>query len=83
MTPPLTDELRRAMAESGGAPVHLADPATGRAYVLMTAERYERLRALPESEEFDPGETAPFVDAVMSDDDRDDPSLQSYQNITP
>lgn len=83
MTPPLSDDLRRALAERDGGPVRLADPTTGRAYVLLAAEQYENLRALLESEEFDPRETYPFVDAVMSEDDKNDPALESYQKINP
>jgi hypothetical protein len=39
----LTPEQTQAVAEAGGLPVRLMDPQTQKAYVLVTAEVYERL----------------------------------------
>jgi hypothetical protein len=47
----ITPEQRVAIAEAGDAPVELADPQTGVAYVLMRADLYERMRVLLEDEE--------------------------------
>jgi hypothetical protein len=39
----LTTELRQAVLQAGGSPVRLIDPETHRAYVLVSAEVFERL----------------------------------------
>jgi hypothetical protein len=46
MTPTLTDDQRRAVDASAGEPVRLIDPATNRAFVLLSAEAYDRVAAL-------------------------------------
>ena len=39
----LTPELRQAIEQAGDSPVRLMDPETHRAYVLVSAEVFERL----------------------------------------
>jgi hypothetical protein len=39
----LTPELKQAVAKAGDSPVRLMDPDTHRAYVLVSAEIFERL----------------------------------------
>jgi hypothetical protein len=39
----LTPELRQAVIQAGDSPVRLIDPETHRAYVLVSAEVFERL----------------------------------------
>src|SRR4051794_42672 len=39
----LTPELKRAVDQAGDSPVRLMDPETRRAYVLVSAEVYDRL----------------------------------------
>ena len=39
----LTPELRQAVLQAGDSPVRLMDPETHRAYVLVSAEIFERL----------------------------------------
>jgi PHD/YefM family antitoxin component YafN of YafNO toxin-antitoxin module len=39
----LTPELRQAIEQAGDSPVRLTDPETHRAYVLVSAEVFERL----------------------------------------
>jgi hypothetical protein len=39
----LTEELRQAIQDRPGEPVHLVDPATREAFVLVRAEEYDRL----------------------------------------
>ena len=39
----LTTELRQAVLQAGDSPVRLIDPETHRAYVLVSAEVFERL----------------------------------------
>jgi hypothetical protein len=40
----ITPEQRVAVAEAGDAPVELADPQAGTAYVLLRADIYQRMR---------------------------------------
>ena len=47
----ISPEQRIAVAEAGDAPVELADPQTGTAYVLLRADVYQRMRELVEAEE--------------------------------
>jgi hypothetical protein len=39
----LTPELRQAVEQAGDSPVRLMDPETHRAYVLVSAEIFERM----------------------------------------
>ncbi|MGC8639721.1 MAG: hypothetical protein ACP5XB_07555 [Isosphaeraceae bacterium] len=53
MTTRLSDDLRRAVEERGGAPVYLVDSATNATYVLMRAEQFERLRAVLDADDIE------------------------------
>jgi hypothetical protein len=46
MTPRLSDEMRQAIQERGGAPVFVIDADTNTRYVLIKAEQYERIKAV-------------------------------------
>lgn len=46
MTPQLSLELRQALVDSPNGPVEVFDPVTNKAYVLVSAEVYQRVRAL-------------------------------------
>ncbi len=39
----LTPDLEQALEQAGGSPVRLVDPDTQRAYILVSAEVFERL----------------------------------------
>lgn len=47
----ITPEQRVAVAQAGDAPVELADPQTGMAYVLLRADVYQGMRDRMEAEE--------------------------------
>jgi hypothetical protein len=47
----ISPEQRIAVAAAGDAPVELADPQTGTAYVLMRADIFQRMHELVEAEE--------------------------------
>jgi hypothetical protein len=47
----ITPEQRIAITEAGDAPVELADPQTGTAYVLLRADVYQRMRETLEADE--------------------------------
>ena len=46
MTTLITPELRQAIDDARGAPVRLEDPERRAAYVVLSAEEYERLRSI-------------------------------------
>lgn len=56
--------------------LQVVDPGTGKTYVLVPTEVYERLKALLED---DVRVTGEMVDRLMEEEDRDDPSLAFYQ----
>jgi hypothetical protein len=56
----LTPELRQAVKQAGDSPVRLMDPETRRAYVLVSAEIFERLL----SDEEDRQDQAAFLRAA-------------------
>jgi hypothetical protein len=53
MTTRLSDDLRQAVEERGGAPVYVVDSATNAAYVLMRAEQFERLKVLLDGDDIE------------------------------
>lgn len=46
MTTELSPEIRQALAEKPNGPLEIVDPLTRKSYVLVSAEEYERVRAL-------------------------------------
>ena len=72
----LDKELQAAVGQ--GTPVEVVDPATQQVYYLISAEQFQKFKAVL-SEDFDPREAYPVVDKVMAEDDANDPLLDSYQ----
>jgi len=70
----LTKEQRRVLTTT--AVPQVLDPETGKTYVLLPTEAYERLQSLLEDE---PKVTGEMVDRLMEEEDRDDPTLAFYQ----
>ena len=60
-------------------PPRVVDPRTNRTYVLVSAEQYDRIRALLE-EECDIRAAYPLMDAVASKEGWDDPSMDIYND---
>lgn len=56
------------------------DPQTGKAYVLVPRETYERFKALLSLDDYDPEEGAASINEIMAADDAKDPYLESYQH---
>jgi len=42
----LIPEQQQALEQSGGKPVAVVDPVTGKVYYLVSAEMYERIKSL-------------------------------------
>jgi hypothetical protein len=78
MTYTLTDELRRAIENCGGAPLYFTD-ATNNRYVLLRADQFEKVQALFEHDDLDPRWMYPLVDDVMKKD-WDDPKMDVYDD---
>jgi len=57
-------------------PPKILDPRTGKTYVLVPSEVFERLQGLLTDELRVTGE---MVDRLMEEEDRDDPTLAFYQ----
>ncbi|MGO9915341.1 MAG: hypothetical protein ACLQIB_11595 [Isosphaeraceae bacterium] len=51
MTTKLSDDLRQAIEEHGGAPVYVVDATTGVSYVLMRAEQFEKIKAIVDGDD--------------------------------
>ncbi len=48
----------------------------------MRADQFERVKGFLEEYDFDPREAYPLVERVMREDDANDPTLESYQNLS-
>ena len=70
----LTDEQCREL--EGPEPPRAHNARTNETYVLVRADLYERLRMLLDDELPD---VSALVEEAMREYDRDDPSLESYQ----
>ncbi len=66
MTAKLSDDLRQAIEEHGGAPVYVVDAITGASYVLMRAEQFEKIRAIVDVE--DVQDMYPLIADIEPDD---------------
>lgn len=69
------NEQQRQQLAAADTP-RILDPKTGKTYVLVPTEVYERLVSLLEDE---PKVTGEMVDRLMEEEDRDDPTLAFYQ----
>lgn len=70
----LTDRQREQLTATT-AP-QILDPHTGKTYVLVPTEVYERLSRILDE---DVRVTGEMVDRLMEEEDRDDPTLMFYQ----
>ena len=68
--------LKQAVA--AGTPAEIVDPSTSEVYYLVSAEQFRRL-TVTLGDELDPRVAYPLIDAILSEDDINDPLLESYQ----
>lgn len=80
MTAELSPELRQALAASPNGPIEVVDPVTKRAYVLVSAEAYERIQALLGDDQDAVGDMSGLL-ADLAPDDWED--LSSYESPQP
>ncbi|HVA51002.1 MAG TPA: hypothetical protein VNH11_31975 [Pirellulales bacterium] len=62
-------------------PVRLVDPKTSAAFVLLSAEQYEKVRALLDDDDFDISEAYPLMDEVARSEGWDDPEMDIYNQF--
>jgi hypothetical protein len=76
-TPPptLTEEQVRAVAAQPYEPVRMIDPTTNRAYVLLRAEVFERVREM--RGDFRPRDAYPAIDRAFAEG-WNDPKMDDY-----
>jgi len=75
----LTEQQLQAV-DASLEPPRLIDPRTKKAYVLIGAETYERIKGiLVEDEGLDMRQVGILVEQAMREDDADDPTLEFYQ----
>jgi hypothetical protein len=75
----LTQQQQQAL-DANAESFRMVDPRTGKVYVLIGADRYERLRGLVEDEDgLDMRQVALLVEQAMREDDENDPTLAFYQ----
>ena len=66
MTANLTEDQRHALTEHPEGPICLVDPVSNRLYVLLSAEKYEQVRALLDKE-FHPSEAYGAIDRAFAE----------------
>lgn len=74
MTVKMNEELRQALAHSGGEPLRVIDPQSNATYVVVPSEEYDRLRADGDSIRA----SYPLQEAVARAEGWDDPLLDDH-----
>jgi hypothetical protein len=77
----LTEQQRQALDERPGEPLQLFDPRTNRAYVLLTAEQYERIRGMIDPGPLTPDERRVILRGVWRRAGWDDPRMDVYNHL--
>ncbi|MCE9545307.1 MAG: hypothetical protein K8T25_07300 [Planctomycetia bacterium] len=80
MTPTLSEQQRAALDAQGGAPVSVVDEQTQRVYYLISADQFDRVRALLAGEEFHPREMYPLIAKTAAEAGWDDPLMDEYND---
>jgi hypothetical protein len=74
----LTESLQSALDCQPGEPLRLVDPRTGKTYVLVPADVYERLKAVAD-DDIDMRQVGALIERNMREYDAGDPLLELYQ----
>lgn len=75
----LTRQQREAVANEKN-PVFV-DPETRNTFVLVRKEVFDQFAKLFVTDDYDPDEGMALINEVMSEDDANDPLLESYQQF--
>ena len=79
MTPELTPQLQQLLDALGDAPPRIVDPRTNKAYVLVAAEQYDRIKALLERDD-SLGDTYPAQTESALRAGWGDPAMDAYDH---
>jgi hypothetical protein len=74
----LSDEQRRELNAGGASPLPVIDDQTHKIYYLVSANEFEKIRALLVEDEFNPREMYPSIAKTAGDAGRNDPSMDIY-----
>jgi hypothetical protein len=80
MTAKLSDELRRELEQHGDQPIEVVDPATNKVYLLISREKYERLKPLFEDEPLSDLEQRELLRQAGRRAGWDDPEMDAYDH---
>ena len=75
----LSPELRQALAGAPDGPLEVIDPLTKRTYVLVSAEVYERVRAVLGDDVADPARDMAAILADLAPEDWEDAANYDVQ----
>jgi hypothetical protein len=78
MSPVLTEDLVRALDAQGDAPLRTVHPATGKAFFIISEDRYERLKPLFESDPLSADEQRGLLDQAGQRAGWNDPAMDAY-----
>jgi hypothetical protein len=76
----LTDELARAVEAQGEIPLRAVNPTTGKHYVVVTEELYERLKPLFEPEPLSAAERQFQLKQAGARAGWDEPAMDAYDD---
>jgi hypothetical protein len=78
MTAKLSDDLARAIDAHGDVPVRTVHPVTGKAFLLVSEERFEQLRALFEAVPLSQDEKRHLLQQAGRRAGWEDPAMDAY-----
>lgn len=78
MTITLNPEQREAIESHAGGPLYVLDAEHKRTYVLVSAEAYQRIRALLGDDEFEVSDAYAAQSAAAGAAGWDDPEMDAY-----
>ena len=77
---PLTEQQRQELATNAGTPVPVVDQHTQRIYYIISAEQYDRVRALLVEEDFSPRELYPLIAKTAGEAGWNDTAMDAYDH---
>lgn len=79
-TSALSDQQRTAIQAEGGVPLTVVDEYTHEVYYLISADQFQRVRALLSEDDFEPREMYSLISKTARDAGWDDPLMDAYDN---
>ena len=76
----LNDQQRQALFDHQGSPVPIVDEQTQKLYYLISADQFEKVRALLVEEDFDPREMYPLISKTAAEAGWKDPEMDAYDH---